>query len=157
MNFVLQRLDYLEDCTPGVIVLPELLLASLERPWIAHPDGHPGGKLRESCIPPGMFRVVPHSSEKFPNTYALVNEKLGVYHQFRPVNQTWGRTAILFHAANRVTELLGCIAPGLRPGQIAGQEAVLDSRAAMDKLRAILGREETYVEIRPPAGTQETP
>lgn len=158
MKITLLRYGYLPECTLGKLLLPELTLHTIERPWVPDPDGHPGGHQGQSCVPDGLYRLVPHHSAKFPFSYALVNETLGVYHDFRPVAQSWGRTAILVHSANRAGELLGCIAPGMRRGMLAGQMAVLDSVAAMDKLRAILGREEEhYVQIRPTAGTQEVP
>jgi hypothetical protein len=157
MKFELVRHAYMADRTEGHIYLPGLILPTLERPWIPDPDGHPGGKQRESCIPDGLYSLIPHSSDRFPDTYELVNQAHGVYSQFLPVAQQWGRTAILIHPANRVAELLGCIAPGLRFGDINGAPAVLESRLAMDKLRAVLGREKHEVIIRPTAGTQETP
>lgn len=47
------------------------------------------------------------------------------------------RSRILIHAANRATELLGCIAPGKALGFIAHELAVLQSRMA---LRAFMER-----------------
>ncbi len=43
------------------------------------------------------------------------------------------RSRILVHAANRAEELLGCIAPGLAIGFLAGELAVLQSRTALKR------------------------
>lgn len=158
MNFTIARHLYGTDRTEGRILLPDhgLILPTLERPWIRNPAG-PGGLPRQSCIPDGYYRVVPHNSPDHPNTYALVNEAVGVYHLALPRGQAYGRTACLIHSANKVSQVVGCVAPGLIRGFLDGVPAVLSSAAAMAKLRAILGRGENYVEIRPTAGTQELP
>jgi hypothetical protein len=156
MNFQIIRHAYLRDRTLGRIILPGLTLPTLERPWIKNPAGT-GGLPRESCIPDGYYQLRPHHSRKFPDSYILTGETLGVYGYSVPQGQDYGRSAILIHPANKVGELLGCIAPGMTHGMIEGELGVLDSRRAMDKLRAILGREEHYVEIRPTTGTLETP
>lgn len=156
INFTIARHLYGTDRTEGRILLPDhgLILPTIERPWIPNPAG-PGGLPHKSCVPDGYFRLVPHDSPRFPNTYALVNETLGVYHLALPRGITYGRVACLIHIANLVAELEGCIAPGLTRGILKGAPAVLSSAAAMAKLRAILGRGENYVEIRPTAGTRE--
>jgi hypothetical protein len=90
--------------------------------------------------------VRPHHSARFPNTYALVNEALGVYYQTRPAGQKWGRTAILIHVGNFVTDVIGCIAVGTGHDSYS---SVVSSRVAMDKLRAALGNEEHGILIHP--------
>ena len=62
-----------------------------------------------SCIPQGLYNVVPHNSKKFPNTWQIMNVP--------------GRTGILFHAGNYActvegrelhkSDTQGCIMPGL--------------------------------------------
>lgn len=149
MHGRLARFAYLESCTLGWLTFGELSVATIERPWIANPLGR-GGKLFASCVPDGTYRLIPHSG-RFRNVYALVNEDIGVYYQHRPAGQPWGRTAILIHEANRASEVVGCIGVGLRH---VGTQAVVDSRLALDKLRAVLGREEHMLTIEP-RGTQE--
>lgn len=153
MNVVLERFAYLRRATLGWLSAGELRVATIERPWIADPDG-PGGQLRESCVPDGLYKVRPHSSEKFPETYALVNEQRGVYYQPGdiPPGQRFGRSAILIHIGNTVSDVVGCIAVGLSHDDSALM--VSDSRIAMNKLRAALGRERHILQIRP-IGTRE--
>ncbi len=146
MKLTLTR-DPQQDWTPGKLVADTLELFTLEEAWRPDPDG-PGGQRRdathvESCIPDGEYQVVPHDSPKFPNTYALVAPHLGVYRWPAdvPANQPWGRSAILMHAGNTVQDIMGCIAVGLMHGKMGALPAVLFSKAGMDRLRDLLGRE----------------
>ena len=148
---ILERFAYLRKATIGWLYIGELRLATIERPWIPSRAGI-GGTPRESCIPDGIYTVRPHTSKKFPNTYALINESLGVDYQQRPAGQSWGRTAILIHIGNTVDDVVGCIAVGLDHG--FGYINVTNSRLAMGKLREHLGRTNSLIEIRP-TGTQE--
>lgn len=150
----LTRFAYLSTCTLGTLHFGALKLATIERPWIPHPDGL-GGRQRQSCIPDGTYTVRPWNSPRFPDTYILQNEELGVYRQPGdiPPGQTWGRSAILIHVGNYVSDVVGCIAVGTRHAH--DRLMVLDSRAAMNDLRAMLGRENHKLIIRPIAGTQE--
>lgn len=159
MNLILIRHAFLPDCTLGRLYLLEgmrLILPTIERPWIKNPDGQ-GGWPRESCIPDGNYDLTAHDSLRHPDTYALTNESLGVYAHALPAHQSWGRTAILIHPANRASELLGCIAVGLAHGKMFDKDAVVDSQAAMGKLRAALGREGKHLlTLRPTLGTEES-
>lgn len=157
MNIDLTRHAYLSSCTLGWLRVGSLELATIERPWLPHPHG-PGGKQRESCIPDGEYLVQPWNSARFPNTFILANNALGVYLQpnLIPPRQAWGRSAILIHAGNTVEDVIGCIAVGRRHALAGGQHSVLESRNALDDLRATLGRGTTHqLTIRPIAGTQE--
>jgi hypothetical protein len=146
----LERFAYLQTVTLGWLHFGPLTLATIERPWIPNAEG-PGGKLRESCVPDGTYNLIPHSSDNFPNSFALINEGLGVYYQARPAGQSWGRTAILIHTGNFVSDVVGCIAVGTRHGGIT---SVTESRIAMARLRDVLGRDKHTLTIRP-QGTQE--
>lgn len=136
--------------TTGILQMPAsgVVFATIERPWIENPNG-PGGKSRESCVPPGLYTVIPHHSVHFPNTYALVNHKLGVYYQPDdvPEGQKWGRTAILIHVANRVRDVIGCIGIGLEHGKLESEPAVLKSTLAMRQLDTMLNRQKHQLEI----------
>lgn len=153
---LLTRFAYLETCTLGTLSVGSLLLKTLELPWIPNPLGQ-GGMPQHSCVPDGDYTVLPHSSESKPNTYQLVSYPLGVYQSVLPAGQTWGRTEILIHIANTVEELLGCIAVGtehmISPAS-RGEYSVLNSRNAMDQLRAAIGEQaNTYMTIQPTRGT----
>lgn len=156
MIIELVRFAYLENCTLGWLDVDTLKLATIERPWIVNPQG-PGGKRRESCVPDGQYLVRPHTSARFPGTYALINTQLGVWHQPGdiPEGQAWGRSAILIHRANVVANIIGCIAVGLRHGFFADEHGVLDSKLALNELRAVLKQEKHSLVIRPSKGTEE--
>lgn len=163
MNLTLVRYAYLAEATLGWLTAGDLRLATLEEPWIADPDG-PGGQRREgqlveSCIPDGNYDVLPHDGAKFQNVWVLVNPRLGVYRSpvDIPVRQPWGRSAVLIHSGNSTSDILGCIAVGTRYGFEANKPWVYESRKALDQLRAVLGRDEHDLTIRPVAGTLEIP
>lgn len=152
MTVTLVRFAYLPDCTLGHLRVADLELATVERPWLANAAG-PGGRPRLSCIPDGLYNVRPHESDRFPGTYALINEVLGVYHQPGdfPAGQEWGRSAILIHKGNTAQDVIGCIAIGMsHVGLGVGRSAM-----ALDRLRAVLGRNPAILQIRPTAGTSE--
>lgn len=154
MNLELTRIAYLSTGTLGYLKAGPLTLSTIERPWIAHPDG-PGGMQSKSCIPDGTYHVEPWNSARFPDTYILVNNALGVYKQpnLIPPGQTHGRSAILIHVGNYVDDVIGCIAVGLTHAH--DKLMVTNSRAAMDKLRAVLGKTWHTLNIRATAGTAE--
>lgn len=128
---------------------------TLERPWVpalprssALLEPAPCGRKGVSCVPPGIYDLVPHSSEAHPDTFALVNLDLWVYHLENQVpvwRKEYARTAVLIHPANWVEELRGCIAPGMTRTEGPGMR-VSDSRRAFDMLRMCL-RGEKRIEI----------
>lgn len=144
MNLTLERIKSTEECTLGNLHIEDEVYATIERPWQTNPEG-PGGLPRVSCVPLGIYELRPHTSPKFGEVYALHAPALGVYENEVPAGQHYGRSLILIHPANRVTELLGCIAPGMTHGVIGTENVVLDSRVAFAKIRQRLGREETHV------------
>jgi len=62
----------------------------------------------QSAIPLGLYELLPHSSEKYPDTFAMVNPELDVYHlpEHRPNNK--GRYACVLHSGNYPDDFLGC-------------------------------------------------
>lgn len=108
----LERFCYAPYSTLGRFYLPSgEFVFTVERPWRFN-------VIRESCIPEGTFDCVPYSSEKYPDTWEILVP---------------GRTKILFHAANRASELMGCIAPGMTLSDT--EFKVISSRTAMGKLK----------------------
>jgi hypothetical protein len=107
--------------TLGWLRVHGVTLCTIELPW---QDNRP----RASCIPPGLYQVsfVPVSaSGKYSNVYL--------------VDGVPGRSEIMIHPANLASELMGCIAVGLRHGVYRGQRAVFDSRMGLDKLNDLTG------------------
>lgn len=149
------RFAYTDRFVLGQIKHPKLLdsIYTLERPWIVNPAG-PGGLPEKSCIPDGLYDLIPHTGPKFVNVFAMQNPELGVYVDALPDGQQWGRTSCLVHPANRVSELLGCTAVGLRWTIIDDEVRVLESRAALEILRTLVGPGDHRIRFRAAGGTE---
>lgn len=94
---------------------------SLELPWR-------GNQPRTSCVPEGRY---PMKLEWSPSFRANLWE----------LKDVPGRDEVKIHAANYVTQLRGCIAPGLKAVDING-DGTLDissSRVAFVRLMAAIG------------------
>jgi len=153
------RHAYLPGVTLGKLYCGSLTLATLEEPWIANPFG-PGGQARqglrrESCIPDGTYELQRHDTLKHPDVWAFYNPTLGVFHNSVPPGLPFGRSAILIHTGNTTRDIEGCVLVGLRHGHIDNTDAVLESRMALEQLRARLGTQNHSIVIRPIAGTSE--
>lgn len=82
-----------------------------------------------SCIPEGVYKVVPYDSPRFGSVFLVCDVK--------------DRSFILFHSGNfagdaskgYITNSEGCILPGLKRGILEGQDAVIHSRRALEKLK----------------------
>lgn len=132
MNLLLTRTDQDEVCTQGVLTIGDLVLQTLERPWVPALVG-PGGTKGISCVPPGIYQLIKHSSEAHPRTWALVNADLGVLHWPSAAHPN-ARTVVLIHVSNFPSELRGCIAVGMKKGM----HSVLQSKMAFDRLLAVV-------------------
>lgn len=116
-KFVVER-AYMEFGTPGVLLDEALnhLCFTIERPRT--------GKY--PCVPEGTYLARRYNSPKHgPNTWQLENVP--------------NRTHIQLHIANWPNELLGCIAPGERPGTNpkTREPGVLNSRRAYERFMAL--------------------
>lgn len=130
-------------CTLGSMRVNAHKLHTMERAWIPNPDGGKSGKRFESCVSDGTYKLVRHSTEKYPLAWALVNPDLDVYHWPSDVPASklkQARQTILIHPANYWHDLLGCIGPGReRVRQQNGQWMVARSRDAMNLLKTVIG------------------
>lgn len=88
----------------------------------------------DSRIPASTYHCIPHNSAKYPNTY----EVLGVPN----------RVGILLHWGNTEKDTTGCILLGLESGNLQGEPAVLQSHAAFELFRNLIGQEGFYLEVR---------
>lgn len=153
MKGTLTRFAYLSSCTLGWLEFGPLRLATMERPWLPNPKGL-GGMPKLSCIPDGSYRVYPHNSVKFPETYGVANELLGVWPAIVPsANKGWGRSAVLIHKGNKVADVIGCIAIGLAHKTEDDYHYITDSAKALVQLQKFLGRDKHSLVIQPMAGT----
>lgn len=131
MNLTLAR-DYQDaELTLGLLSVEDLILDTLEPPWVPDANGGPGGTPLLSCVPPGIYTLVLHDSVKHPKTFVLVNEALGIY-----ANPTPGkRCDVLIHSGNVEEDTEGCIVLGCSRGTLAGESAVLESAKAFAQFR----------------------
>jgi hypothetical protein len=117
----------------------QIILQTLELPWVPAPDGSPGGHPDTSCVPLGTYALVLHDTPAHPHTFALVNSTLGVYHEPGDVPADLGyvpRTACLLHSANLVAQLAGCVGVGLSRSMLNGEPDIADSVNAFNELMA---------------------
>lgn len=102
---------YYEDRTMGAFQLPNgTIIYTIERPWL-------NNEPFKSCIPEGEYTCKSYSSERFPDVWKVCNVE--------------GRTHILIHIGNYVTDVVGCVAVGTE----ASKNAVYKSAIALDVLR----------------------
>lgn len=115
MIAILERYAYMPGVTLGRLVIGGFSCYTLERPWYSN-------KPEESCIPEGFYTVNRTDSPTYGITYEIVVPD---------------RTHILFHPANWVHQLKGCIAPGqyVRPQDYNHHGAMVrDSRRTHERL-----------------------
>lgn len=96
---------------------------SLEQPWNNNIPFR-------SCIPEGTYQLVPHSSDNHPDTFAMVNEDLEVFHY----DHGHGRYACLLHPGNWVTDFQGCMGFGDGLGMSEGKWIITNSRNTTNKV-----------------------
>lgn len=89
---------------------------TLELPW-------KDNKRKISCVPTGTYKVVRRTSQKYGEHFYLTNVP--------------GRNLILIHAANYVTDLLGCIGVG-REYAFINKDAYLDINLSKSTLAMLL-------------------
>lgn len=123
MKLTLRRSLNANDATIGVLSGLSKQLYVLEDAWRAN-------QKSVSCIPAGVYKVVPHGWD----TGATVK-----YKQVWRLLNVAGRTGILIHAGNTHKDTEGCLLVGM--GLLISQlsSSVTDSRLAIDYLRREIG------------------
>ena len=118
----LTRYESTSSGTFGVMTFDGLTLQTVERPWL-------NNKSFESCIPAGEYKLEPFTRPNGDNVYALVGGSVSLHKE-----DGFKRYLVLIHAGNYMTDVVGCIAPGLT----RHESMVTSSRNAMGKLMAHL-------------------
>jgi len=97
----------------------EFEFKTLELPWLDN-------KVRESCIPEGIYKVKKRYSKKFKQHFHITNVP--------------NRTYILIHAGNYHNQILGCVLCGdsFRDINNDGYRDVLNSQNTLTKLLDIM-------------------
>lgn len=130
--------------TTGRMLFGDHVLHTLERPWI---PTDPGGKPSSSCVPAGLYSLIWHTRPSGDVVPCLVNPGLAVYHLPAERPNGVGRSLILCHSANWVTQIEGCIAPGVGKTVTDQGPMVTNSRQAMQILTDWLGDDEAHLLI----------
>lgn len=101
--------------TLGVLISYKIRMFTLELAW-------KNNQKKISCIPKGTYKVIPRTSTKYGNHFHITNVQ--------------NRDAILFHAGNKHSDILGCILVGLGLKDINtdGLVDLTQSRNAMNLL-----------------------
>jgi len=136
---ILERFAYSPFGTFGRLLVGDLELWTVEQAWRDN-------EVRRSCVPEGQYTLSHHSTQKYPDTWALIGETISHWPE-----QGKKRSTCVFHVGNTEGDVKGCIAPGLRLNENAW--GVVSSRLAMDAFR-----KEMYVtQIRSLTITQYKP
>jgi hypothetical protein len=119
----IERYEYGTGGTFGNLFLGNgTVLHTLERPWA---DNAPF----LSCIPEGIYALVRHEGQKYPDTWALIGGTVG--HLESDGKPRW---ACVFHVGNWVSDTTGCVLVGVgRDGDM-----LTGSQEAMGLLREIM-------------------
>lgn len=122
----------------GLMIVNGTPLCTLERPWLPSEE-YPSGESGNSCIPAGEYDLIKAYSPKFDTEmYYIVNQDLGVFLRKEDRDHDWQRWGCMFHSANWVHQINGCIAPGLQLGKIGDKFGVRSSKNAMKIITSYL-------------------
>lgn len=123
--------------TYGRLTCGAVVLQTLELPWRPEP-GQLCGRPDLSCVPAGLYSLVLHNTPAHPQTWALVNTELGIYHEPGDVPAgCFARVACLLHTANFIYQLEGCIGVG-NSRELQTPPAIWQSAAAFRALQQTL-------------------
>lgn len=138
--------DYKKEATTGALLTSNgrKICCTLERPNLHNQKDNPKTSENESsCVPEGFYKVIRYSGTKFPNVWKIT--------------EVSGRSDILFHTANYVSELLGCVATceqiiDMDPketGKVSAEKRWLasQSKAGFKKLKDYIGDEDFELTI----------
>ena len=116
-------------------------------------DEHPYGVPFHSCVPAGLYRAKRIHSQRFGETFVLINRDLGVYHHEREVEAAGGGRFLCYfgHVGNLAQNVQGCMGLGLYFGELNGLPAVMRSGDAVKEFLAqMAGVNEFELEIIDP-------
>lgn len=132
MKLLLHRHILSETETQGVLTVGGSIFFTIEQPWKDNLKDH-------SCVPPGIYTLIPHNSPKHPDTWALSNPSLNVYAEPIEGLPDTARTDCLIHPANWAFQLEGCIAPGMGKADSDDGPMVTRSQEAFKLIQKLLG------------------
>ena len=121
---LLRREENFKYGTFGVLSIDkQVFCVTLERPDILN-------KPFESSIPAQQYMCERYSSARYPNTFQIMNVP--------------ERDKVLFHSANLMVQLAGCIAVAQYFDKLKGDRAVLNSGNTFKKFMQIMENEDKF-------------
>ena len=117
--------------------------ALVEQPWKKNPNGTIGGLPWHSCVPDGMYQLIPWTSPSKGAVYLIYNPKLGVHKLPGHHDEGEERDLCLWHVGNYSKDVEGCGAIGLK--RATKWHGVVSSRKALALLNEKLGRDTTHI------------
>jgi hypothetical protein len=116
MSYIkIERFAYTPFGTFGRLEYDSNKYFTIERPW-------EDNKKSVSCIPEGRYKVVWYASPTFGRTLAVIGGTVSLFD-----DPKFQRSAILFHLANTMDDLRGCIGLGRSLGYINKKWAIVSS------------------------------
>lgn len=131
IKLTLTRIRYEDRCTIGVLEVGGEKLYTIE----LQKDGN---KPNISCIPEGFYEFEPHG-------WGITEAKFKKVWEIKDVPE---RSSILFHAGNRTEDTEGCVLVGKGIHSSNGDHYVINSRTAVNIMRAVVGDESGILEIK---------
>ena len=105
------------------------LFRGIEQPWR-------NNKPFASCIPAGLYVLLPWSSPKYSDVWAFFGGEVGLHK-----GQGGARYACLIHIANYASQVSGCLGLGMAAGITSGgKNAVWRSGDAIKEFRTLMAR-----------------
>lgn len=137
MEIELLRYDFQDTCTIGQLTLPAdaahtgpFVCFSIELPWMDGANIH--GKSAILC---GRYRLTTYQSPHLGYEVLLLLD-------------VPGRDFVEMHIANRASELLGCIAPGMSRGPDHVNSSLIAFYPIRDRVKLAFGRgEEIWLSV----------
>ena len=94
-------------------------------------------------VDPGFYFMERHDSDRYGMTWALIGDDVSHFEE-----SGISRSAILFHGGNWDEETRGCILVGNSIEHQRSEAAVWESRAAMERLRQLIGDAPALLSIK---------
>lgn len=137
----------------GFMVIRRQTLYTIEKPWLPNPEAPDkvgGGIPYKSAVPLGDYVLVLRDSPKKGMQWHFYNPDLNVFLEEADMQHDWQRFSTMFHIANYVKNVVGCVGPGTRLYDFGGTKGfgVSSSATALGILKSYLeGEHEAKLRI----------
>lgn len=126
-KITLTRIRKTDKFTVGVLEAVGEKFYTIENPW-------KDNEINVSCIPEGFYKFKPFNGKKFKNVWEIEDVD--------------GRSFILMHVGNTVKDTQGCILVGMGLHDDSRGACVVQSTAAINRLRELMLEDNGVIEIK---------